>query len=847
MLRIRTTLAFVGACSALAALPRPTPATGTIDMTGATVEAGSAPTPGVVTIDPSAPTVDPPDLPSNDALGSLGAMPGSLPAFPGGGTGALGPITFGVVPNNLAGGTYQYSSYMVTPGATVTYGGPVTIMTTGDVTIDGGLVTTTAAASPITFICGGNFRITSHTGLFATGISTTGANSPVSVDVAGTLSTTSADGSGSLITAQGPVTMLSHSATSLLALQNIVVVSAIGGDAVVQSAQGVSLISSSVQATNGSATAQAFGGPVVMTTGSVLATNNALVEAAGPVLMTTSSLATGTNSARVTAYGGSFTMSGSSAVGQSGGTGDVVVRARDDISVAVSSVSCQGTGNVSLTAFGGSASVEETGATTASVIRASFVGDTSISASGDVLVAGASDIRSDQGAVSLRSVTGNVSLLGDAELAAPGGAVDVRASKRFAADQDGAAFPGVYPSIDAQSLLVGAGVQGITLVCDPVTTQDGGLALYAVGDVDVASNLTANGPLAILSTAGDVQIVGRTITTGSEGDRSGDIHVASFGGSDATIDVSTSTVRSGDHATASGNVAIQIHAPAVPSSIDGAIIPAKITVKPIKGSTDQRLTASGVMDFGGDPAPLLGVAELDVGGLSFNFVLGTDSRGRGVHKTDDLTLKISPSKLGSSRGTFSLSAVGDFSGVLDEEGSGDIAIRFERGSLDVRGSATVTGGKFTLGKQRATLMEPGFRIASAHAVVKDGANDKLDVTLGVGGTEDAPSEVPDVTIAFGATYSVTVPASSFTQTSAGVLTARVPGDGVKILVLDFAEETVTFKARKVELGDFGTDPTVAVTCTLTLGADTRTYTFRIPRPGLLWGGRRPRPPPPTAC
>jgi hypothetical protein len=50
-------------------------------------------------------------------------------------------------------------------------------------------------------------------------------------------------------------------------------------------------------------------------------------------------------------------------------------------------------------------------------------------------------------------------------------------------------------------------------------------------------------------------------------------------------------------------------------------------------------------------------------------------------------------------------------------------------------------------------------------------------------------------------------------------------------VLDFAKETVTFKGRKIELGDVGAGLTVPLTCTLTLGTDTRTFTFRMAHRG----------------
>jgi hypothetical protein len=829
MQRIRPTVVLAAALAAFAGLPRTAPAAGTIDTTGATVAAGTAPTQGVVTIDDSAPTVAPPALPANDPLGSLGAMPGSLPTFTGGPGGAA--IVIGAQGAALPGGTYNCSTYNVAPGAMVVYGGAVTIVSTGDVQIDG-LVTTTGTGAAISIVCGGNFRIVSHAGAFTAGISATGANSPVSVDVAGSITTTSADGSGSWISAaSGPVTVMSHGASSLLSLQNVTVVTQTGGDAVVQSAQGLAILTAFVQANGGSAVAQAFGADAVLNTGAVIGSNNAVLESAGRVVMSTASNVGATNTVTVTAYGGDVAMTASS-ITQVGGTGDVTVGARDNISVATASaVTCQGAGMATLTAYGGTAQIEQAGSTSASNVGTFGAGDASVLASGDVVVAGGSQVRANQSAVRLRSTGGTVTLIGDCSLSAPNGAVDVRASDLFRADQDPNANPGTYPSIDGRSLLSSAGAGGIALACDPITTQNGPLTLLTTGSAAISGDLTANGPLTIQSTQGDVTAVGRALLTGSAGAKSGDIRISCFGGSGSKIDVASSTVRTGDHATASGNVTLEVHAPAVPPSVDGAIVPAEIKVKSLKGSGDRRLVATGTIDFGGSDVTLLGVARLVVGDRSFDFILGTDRRGRGVYTSDAMSLRITPSKLGTSRGAFTLSVVGDFGGFLDASGNGNVDLQFERGLFHARGSADLTAGKFVLGARRGTLIQPGFRVAKAHGVVKEGAEDKLDLVLGVGGTDAAPESAPDVTIGFGPSFSVTVPGSAFSPEGEGVFTARDPAQGVKILVLDFAEETVTFKGRKIELGDIGPGLTVPVTCTLTLGDDTRTFTLRMAHRG----------------
>src|SRR5262245_305758 len=106
MQRLRTALLIAAAAATLAAFPRTSPATGTIDTTGATVAAGTAPSQGTVTIDASAVPIDAPALPANPSLGTLGAMPGSIPPFAGVAPGP-GPIVIGAVGATLAGGTYN--------------------------------------------------------------------------------------------------------------------------------------------------------------------------------------------------------------------------------------------------------------------------------------------------------------------------------------------------------------------------------------------------------------------------------------------------------------------------------------------------------------------------------------------------------------------------------------------------------------------------------------------------------------------------------------------------------------------------------------------------------------------
>src|SRR5687768_16581597 len=125
----------------LALLAGGTRADGTIDTTGATIATGAAATHGTVVIEPCVMGGTPPTT-----LGSIGTMTGSLPAFPGGGTGSGGAF-HATTDQTLPGGTYDFTTYDVDAGVTVTYDAAVTIRTTGDIHVSG-TVRTTAASAP---------------------------------------------------------------------------------------------------------------------------------------------------------------------------------------------------------------------------------------------------------------------------------------------------------------------------------------------------------------------------------------------------------------------------------------------------------------------------------------------------------------------------------------------------------------------------------------------------------------------------------------------------------------------------------------------------------------------------
>jgi hypothetical protein len=812
---------------ALAAIVPPAQAGGTIKTTGATIDAGNAPAKGTVTIDASAPPVTAPALPAVGSLGSIGSISGQIPAFV---SPAGGPAFVASPPGQtFPGGTYSYSTYTVPQGATVTYTGAVTIQTSGDVQLDG-LVTTGTVGASITFQCGGNFRIISHAGTITTGISATALTSPIVVDVGGTITASTADTSSSWIdTVSGSVTLYSHTQGGVLSLSSIAVRARSAGSTLVQSAGAVTMPGSgTIRADLGDVTVQAYSGLVQMTGSTMTAGNNLLVEATGGVIATQASALTGQNTATVVGYGSDVKLTGGTALSQSGGTGDVTVRANNAVDVSgASSILETGLGDLSVTAFGGSLSVEAAGAAAASFVHNFSAKDVFLRASGGVVVAGTSQVTADNGNVTLASTTGSISFLGDAAVSAPNGTIDARAESGVTSQSDAAVSQTLLPSLAAQSLLVRGGDAGISLAADPVTTPGGSLTLVAGGAVQVGATLAANGTLTVQSMNGDVTLSGQKLSTGSAGAKSGDIVIESYGGSSAKIDATNATVRSGDDPNASGDVALKVHAAPLTPSV-GSLVPQQVKVRlKKKDLAHSHLTAIGVIDTGPDAVDLTGDATLTVGGIAFPVTLAADAAGRPSYRGGDVSVRLTPSKSGSSRTVFRFDVTGDFRGTLDDAATGAMTLEFQHGTLDAKGTVRLLAGVYVRGRRRAALVTPDFYVVSARATVKGGSKDRLDLVAGFSTDGTTPSAPPDMTVTFGGTFSVAVPSKSFKSAGIGRFAATDPAHGVSSLVVDYHSETVTFHGRGISLGTIPPGLAIHLVASVTFGDDARGADIRV--------------------
>lgn len=823
---MKFTILVCGALATAALLaPRGARASGAIDDDGASIVSGLAPTRGTVLVDPCATPVTPPTLPPVGSIGSMGTMPGAIPAFPGGGGGAAFVAGQSMT---LAGGVYSYTTYNVAPGMTVTYLGAVTIQTTGDVQIDG-LVTTATPGSSITFVCGGNLRVLSHNGPVTTGIATTGLASPVVLDVLGSVTVSSADASvGQIDAASGNVLVTARANPAVLAIGGVVVRSRSGGNVNVASASGIGLLGGTLQADVGAVTCQSFGADTAVNGGTILAATGASIDSAAGILVTNTSSVTAQGPVALAAYGGDLRIVGGR-VAQTGGTGDVTLRAAEDVLFSGATlVENLGTGSVAATAFGGDVSLEAAGSKGASVVHALLGGNVDASASGEVIVGGTGELRADQGGVNVRAA-GGVQVLGTAAVRAPQGALDLRTGGAFTVDDDPIAPSGAFPTLAGNSILARAGADGLSIAGVLLVSQAGPMSLVADGPVTVATSVTANGSLTIQSLDAGIDVAGRTLATGDAGARSGDIVIESFAGVGGAIDASGATIRSGDHATRSGDVTLLVHAPGG-SDVSGAIVVRSASLKSKPKGAPPRLLVEGFLDTGREPADLTGAARLTAGTYGRDILLSADARGRATYEDETLTLRITPSKRGTSRAAFSLSFEEDFGGLLDAQGNGSVALQFERGDLEAVGAVRLTRGSFSAKGRPRGRVAPQFFVDAAHAVVKPGAEDKLDLVAAFGTDGDAPASAPSVSVAFGPSFAVDVPASAFSSRGAR-FQARDLAQGVKLLAVDYAARTVTLRARKVDLGDFGPGLTVPVDCAVTIDGKTWTFRFRMAHRG----------------
>jgi hypothetical protein len=840
---VRTPVALAALCLSLAA--GPARSEGLIVTTGATIEAGDGVPAGTVTIDDCAGPKAPPVPPEVGGFGAIGPLNGGSFPFPGGGTGALGAFSAAInTTQTLPGGTYDYTTYTVGANAVVTYSGAVTIRTTGNVQIEG-QVGSAAAGASVTILCGGDLQIAANPyGTTRDGIRTTGSNAQVTVHAQGALTASSPDSSRSEIRSFASAVWVLSNSLSSMTLTNCDLRSP--SNVTVRARGPLAATGAVVDVTDGDVLLAAYGGAAAFDESTVTAYGDLTIDGFGGVRLLDATDVHGEGVLSIRGYGDPSL---------SPGTQDVVIDdssvsnftaiakteralvAGKDLSILSAAgvrlstqayVNHEGTGDIVLTAFGGSVLLEHSGSTDQSDVCHGGTGSIVLSGTKDVLVAGSSLVDASDGDVVLQALEEGVKILGDGLVRAARGTADLRAGGSVTIARD-AVTGGTEPIIMGDAFLVAAGAGGIDANVADLSAVEGAGRVVSTGPVRLRGLAKSLGALTIQSVTGPLDLANASLSTLDD-----DVHATSavtvecYSGT-GSIDVTDATILSGESAAKSGDVRIALHS--VPGPVVNAyILPSKVAVKvhPTDAAKSS-LTASGVIDLGSGAPSLGGDATLTIGdaALAVNLVAG--KKGVVLHKDATVDFQVARPSTGTSKASFKLKYTGDLTGLVDDQGRGPLLLRLESAGLKAECTVTLAAWKFAYGKTRGALAEPSFFVLRTSARASGPGADTLQVVAGLATDGTTPSAAPDVRVSFGPAFDVRIPSSAFGPAVKDRFTAVKPLPGIALVVLDYKKETITVKGSKLTLGSFDGGPSVPVSIGLSLDADNRSVDVRMAR------------------
>ncbi|HEX5009220.1 MAG TPA: hypothetical protein VFY71_02370 [Planctomycetota bacterium] len=244
-----------------------------------------------------------------------------------------------------------------------------------------------------------------------------------------------------------------------------------------------------------------------------------------------------------------------------------------------------------------------------------------------------------------------------------------------------------------------------------------------------------------------------------------------------------------------------------------------------------KLTSSGFFDLGPDEVDLTGPATLDIGFFEVTADELVPNAAGTVFKLEQPGLKftITTDKLGSSRAKFKVQVKDDLDGLIDPDS--DVTVEFTNDAVDGQGTVTLENGKFKLGKKPGALIEPVIYLFKVKGTLKGGGEDSLQLKAGFATDGTTPDEAPDFSLDFAGNFSASVASSDFEKQGDRFVFKGEPG-GLTSVILDYKKETITLKAKGVDLGDFDQGPQ-PVDVTLGLGDDLREVSVRMVRKNKL--------------
>ena len=397
-------------------------------------------------------------------------------------------------------------------------------------------------------------------------------------------------------------------------------------------------------------------------------------------------------------------------------------------------------------------------------------------------------------------------------------------------------------------------IQTCTITGNTVNaTGDGaGGVLAEGGSLDVTDSTIGSNTLhaggdgggGLDSEGGNVTMAGTTVSCNHASSDGGDVAggLLSEGGT-VTVDTSTIAGNTGT-TTASGDADNQLlsqgPAPTLTSTTvtddasgcGGAIasffLPKRIALK-LNAATPakSRLAAAGFFDTGPGTVDLTAAATLDVGGLHVDVASLTQKGASFLLQSGGSSFRITPNRSGSSRAKFLLKTTGDFTGQIAADGP--LVLHFHDASVDGGGTVTLAHGKYALGRVRGALVAPNLYLVAARAVLHGGGKDTLALKVGLATNGTTPAQASDVSIAFGPTFSATIPATSFVHQGDKYAFKGSVG-GITKVTLDYARETILISGKALDLGTFAQGGN-AVTVAIGVGSDARAVQVRMARKG----------------
>ena len=783
--RVAAQLGVIGLCAAL--LAGPAAAGPRIDTTGATIAPGDAASRGQVVIDESAPAAKAPAMPRIGPPGGVGSFSSAMPRFrrPAGGVEAF--VAFASM--ELPAGEYEFASYDVAKDAVVTYGGPVTIRVGGDVTILGRVATQPPRSGALRFETGGGLSLGAGASIEA------GPFQDVVIDSIGSVIVSP----GASLTAQaGGVTLRAHGTDGAAADIRIDGATIGGGDVVLQASGEIAAAAgASISMVSGDVRIAAYGGDVEFSGGSAISLTAAplgvFVEAANAIVFRDAGSGVHATSApvRMRAFDGPLSLTAGADIRLT--VGSIDLGALGTVSIGADSGTTITSGPVSVASFGGDVELFAGPGRMLGTIGGNQ-SDVVLSAAGHVVIDGAGDAVVSNRSVRVTAHSGDVSLPGGASLHA-GGVLTVLA---------GGSVLAPLLRVTAAGATLGAETGTIGLPDLQFSGAFDGTGLLAVsrGTLTIGGSIVAGGPVRLASRSGSVDVSGCFITTTVMDPLTpdpGSISIESFAGDRGGIDASGANLATGPTPYVSGGILLAVHASEIVDPVDGFLVTTRASARLGRtAGAPAIVTAEGFLDTGSSPlAP--GDATLTIAETTKPLSLYRAGAGRLSARGDGYLLDLRRDPAGSSRTAFRVRWTGAVAGFLTADGSGPLTIGLTSGTVTSAGTVILTNGQYRAGKLPGTAAAPDVYVSLLTGRLPGRRPGTLDVGVGLGLPGTRPATAPDVRVAVGDRFSMSIPGSAFTPLGTSSFTADEMAPGVRNVTLDFARGTLTLTAYQADL------------------------------------------------